>query len=100
MKRLTDLELYDLMTQFVFEAHYDEIFDKEIRLFVRGYDYWDFIQTIFIDSESPLDCCIVSNGDICICLSEFENMIEDYETFEKMVKKNLCEKEAAHGNED
>lgn len=93
MKRLTDLELYDLMSQFVFEAHYDAVFDEEIRMFIRGYDYYDFIQTIPIDSESPLNCCIVSDGDICICLSEFESMIDDFDTFEKMIKKNLCKVE-------
>lgn len=90
MKHLTDLELYDLMSKFVFEAHYDYEFDNEIRLFVRGYDYWDFIQTIPIDTERPFNCTIISDGDICICLSEFESMIDDYEVFEKMIKNNLC----------
>lgn len=91
MKQLTDIELYDLMTQFVFEAHYDKNFDKEIRLFIRGYNYWDFFKTIFIDSERPLNCCITSDGTICICLSEFENMIDDFDTFEDLIKKNMCD---------
>lgn len=90
MKRLTDLELYDLMSKFVFEAHDDAALDEEIRLFIRGYDYFDFIQTIPIDTEKPLNCCIVSNGDICICLSEFESMIDDFDIFEKIIKNNLC----------
>lgn len=94
MKQLTDLELYDLMSTFVFEAHDDSAIDAEIRLFIRGFDYYDFIQTIPIDSEKPLKCYIVSNGDVCICLSEFESMIDDFDIFEKMVKKNICGKEA------
>lgn len=89
MKQLTDLELYDLMSTFVFEAH-DDALDDEIWLFIRGYDYFDFIQTIPIDTEKHLNCCIVSNGDICICLSEFESMIDDFDTFEKIIKNNLC----------
>ena len=99
MKHLTDLELYDLMSDFVFEALYDAVFDEEIRLFIRGYDYFDFIQMIPIDSERPLDCCIVSDGNICICLSEFESMIDDFDTFEKMVKKNMCGKEVINDYE-
>ncbi len=86
---MTDLELYTLLSENVYEVHDDRKMDGEVRLFIRSYNYHDFFSKLNIDTEWNITAHILSDGDICVELSELQNLIDDYETFEKLVVKNL-----------
>lgn len=86
---MTDLELYTLLSENVYEVHDDRKMDGEVRLIIRSYNYYDFFSKLNIDTEWNITANILSDGDICVELSELQNLIDDYETFEKLVVKNL-----------
>ena len=67
---MTELELYKIVKDNVFELHDDGL------MFICPFNYEDFIKNIDIDSESRINCVICSKGCLCIDIHEFEGHLD------------------------